>query len=80
MVAVSNGSRTRVWKAEWQGLADALGRRMVVSHLPPGTSTWNSIEQRLLAYSTQHWRGKPWVRHGHHHKFSCRYSIIADTL
>ena len=58
-----NGSRTRVWKAEWQGLADALGRRMVVCHSPPGTSTWNNIEQRLFAYSTQHWRGKPWVSH-----------------
>jgi Rhodopirellula transposase DDE domain len=59
----SNGSRTRLWKAAWQGLADELGRRMAVCHLPPGTSKWHTIEHRLFAYSTQHWRGKPWGSH-----------------
>jgi hypothetical protein len=59
----SNGSRTRLWKAELQGLADALGRRMAVCHLPPGTSKWQTIEHRLFASITQNWRGKPLVSH-----------------
>lgn len=59
----SNGSRTRLWKAELQGLADELGIRIAVCHLPPGTSKWNKIEHRLFAYITQNWRGKPLVSH-----------------
>jgi hypothetical protein len=59
----SNGSRTRLWKAELQGLADELGMRIAVCHLPPGTSKWNKIEHRMFAYITQNWRGKPLVSH-----------------
>jgi hypothetical protein len=59
----SNGSRTRLWKAELQGLADKLGMRISVCHLPPGTSKWNKIEHRMFAYITQKWRGKPLVSH-----------------
>src|SRR5262249_59722438 len=55
----SNGSRTRLWKAEWQGLADELGMRIAVCHLPPGTSKWKKIEHRMFASITQNWRGKP---------------------
>jgi Rhodopirellula transposase DDE domain len=59
----SNRARLRRWKAEWQGLADAGGRRISVCPLPPGTSQWQTIEPRLFASLTQHWRGKPRVSH-----------------
>ena len=55
----SNGYRSRGWKVELQKLADELGMRIVVSHLPPGTSKWNKIEHRLFCHITQNWRGKP---------------------
>jgi hypothetical protein len=45
----SNGSGTRFWKAELQGLADELGMRTAVYHLPPGTSKWHKIEHRMFA-------------------------------
>jgi hypothetical protein len=35
----SNGSRVRLWKRELQKLANELGLNIVVSHLPPGTSS-----------------------------------------
>ena len=35
----SNGSRVRLWKWELQNLANELGIDIVVSHLPPGTSS-----------------------------------------
>jgi hypothetical protein len=59
----SNGSRTRRWKAEWQGLADDLAMWISVCHWPPGTSKWKKIEHRMFAYITQNWRGTPLVRH-----------------
>ena len=55
----SNGYRTRLWKVELQGLADALGLRTTVCHFPPGTSKWNKIEHRMFCYITKNWRGKP---------------------
>lgn len=59
----SNGSRTRLWKAELHGLADELALRITVCHLPAGTSKWNKSEHRMFAYITQNWRGKPLVSH-----------------
>jgi hypothetical protein len=59
----SNSSRTRLWKTELQGLADELGMRIAVCHLPPGTSKWHTIEHRLFAYMTQNWRGNPLISH-----------------
>ena len=59
----SNGSRLRLWKVELQKLADELGCRIGVSHLPPGTSKWNKIEHRLFSYITMNWRGQPLVSH-----------------
>jgi hypothetical protein len=59
----SNGSRTQLWKAELQGLADELGMRIAICHWPPGTSKWNTIEHRMFAPITQNWRGKPLVSH-----------------
>ena len=59
----SNGSRSRLWKLELQGLADALGLRISVGHFPPGTSKWNKIEHRMFCHITQNWRGRPLVGH-----------------
>jgi hypothetical protein len=57
----SNGSRTRLWKTELQRLADDTGLRITVSHFPPGTSKWNTIEHRMFCHITQNWRGRPLV-------------------
>jgi hypothetical protein len=57
----SNGARVRLWKAELQRLADALGLGLHVRHFPPGTSKWNKIEHRMFCHITAHWRGRPLV-------------------
>jgi hypothetical protein len=59
----SNGARCRLWKVALQKLANRTGLRLVVSHLPPGTSKWNKIEHRLFCHITQNWRGRPLVSH-----------------
>ncbi len=55
----SNGSRTRLWKWELQGLANEIRLPISVCHLPPGTSKWNKIEHRMFSFITQNWRGRP---------------------
>lgn len=55
----SNGSRVRLWKLAVQELADAIGLRIKVCHLPPGTSKWNKIEHRMFCHITENWRGRP---------------------
>ncbi len=55
----SNGYRLRLWKLEWQQLADATGLSIQVSHFPPGTSKWNKIEHRLFSFISSNWRGEP---------------------
>ena len=37
----SNSCHSRLWKVALQGLADALGLRLRLMHVPPGTSKWN---------------------------------------
>jgi hypothetical protein len=69
----SNGTRTRLWKAERQGLADETQLPIAVCHLPPGTSKWNKIEHRLFAYITLNWRGRPLISH------EVIVNLIADT-
>ena len=59
----SNGSRNWLWKREFQALADATGLAIEVTHLPRGTSKWNTIEHRLFSFISQNWRGKPLVSH-----------------
>ena len=59
----SNGSRSRTWKFELQGLADELGLAIEVCHYPPGTSKWNKIEHRLFSQIAINWRGRPLVNH-----------------
>ena len=55
----SNGYRSRAWKMGLQRLADDLQLRIHVSHFPPGTSKWNTIEHRLFCHITKNWRGRP---------------------
>ena len=52
----SNGYRARVWKFELQRLADKLRMPIHVSHFPPGTSKWNTVEHRLFSLITIHCR------------------------
>ena len=59
----SNGSRSRLWKAALQTLANRIGLKLRVCHSPPGTSKWNKIEHRMFSYITQDRRGKPLVSH-----------------
>ncbi len=59
----SNSSHARLWKTELQRLADATGLRLSISHFPPGTSKWNTIEHRMFCHITQNWRGRPLVSH-----------------
>ena len=55
----SNGSRCRLWKIQLQALADELLMPIEVSHFPPGTSKWNTIEHRMFSQSSKNWRAKP---------------------
>ena len=55
----SNGSRLRLWKLEWQELADETELSLSVCHFPPGTSKWNKIEHRLFSFISSNWRGEP---------------------
>jgi hypothetical protein len=55
----SNRSRSRLWKAAIQNLANKRGIPVYVSHFFPGTSKWNKIEHRMFSYITQNWRGRP---------------------
>ena len=66
----SNGSRVRLWKRELQKLADQLGIKIVVHHLPPGTSKWNKIEHRLFSFISQNWRAQPLIS----------YRVIVDLI
>ena len=59
----SNGYRSRAWKVELQHLADETGLAIHVCHLPPGTSKWNKIEDRMFCHITQNWRGRPLISH-----------------
>jgi len=66
----SNGSRVKLWKRELQALANELGIKITVHHLPPGTSKWNKIEHRLFAFISKNWRAKPLVS----------YRVIVDLI
>jgi hypothetical protein len=57
----SNGARLRLWKWELQQLANRTGLTITISHFPPGTSKWNTIEHRLFSYISRNWRGQPLV-------------------
>ena len=53
----SNGYRSRIWKRELQRFVDEIRLTIHLSHFPPGTSKWNTIEHRLFCHITANWRG-----------------------
>src|SRR5262245_40429164 len=59
----SNSHRSRLWKVALQGLADNIGLKLTVCHVPPGTSKWNKVEHRLFCFITNNWRGQPLLSH-----------------
>ncbi len=59
----SNSSRNRLWKVELQKFANETDLKVVVCHLPPGTSKWNKIEHRLFCHITKNWRARPLVNY-----------------
>ena len=59
----SNASRHRWWKVELQKLADESGVAISGRHFPPGTRKWKTIEHRMFAHITEHWRGRPLISH-----------------
>ena len=69
----ANASRSRLWKASLQELANRLGKAVCVCHFPPGTSKWNKIEHRMFCHITRNWRGRPLVSH------EVIVSLIANT-
>jgi hypothetical protein len=44
-------------------VADETRLRLALCHVPPGTSTGNKRAPRLVAYITQHGRGRPLTSH-----------------
>ena len=59
----SNASRKRLWKRALQKLADEIGIAIYVRHFPPGTRKWQKIAHRMFCHITEHWRGRPLIRH-----------------
>ena len=57
----ANDSRSWLWKAGLQALADECQLTITVTHFPAGTSKWNSIEHRLFCFISLNWAGQPLV-------------------
>ena len=57
----ANGSRSWLWKAELQKLADEFHLTISVSHLPPGASKWNLADHRLFCHISRNWAGQPLI-------------------
>lgn len=55
----ANGSRSWLWKAALQQLADEFRLTITVSHLPPSASKWNLADHRLFCHISQNWAGQP---------------------
>lgn len=55
----ANGSRSWLWKAELQKLADEYQVTITVSHLPPSASKWNLADHRLFCHISNNWAGQP---------------------
>ena len=55
----SNASRSRLWKAGLQRLANLTGLQLDGAHFPPGTSKWNKIEHRMFSFLARNWRATP---------------------
>jgi hypothetical protein len=57
----ANDSRSWLWKAGLQALADEFGLTITVTHYPVGASKWNPIEHRLFCFISLNWAGQPLV-------------------
>jgi hypothetical protein len=57
----ANDSRSWLWKAELQALADEFGLTITVTHYPAGASKWNPIEHRLFCFISLNWAGQPLI-------------------
>jgi len=55
----ANDSRSWLWKARLQALADELHLTITVTHFPPGASKWNPVEHRLFSPISGNWAGQP---------------------
>ena len=57
----ANDSRSWLWKAALQNLADEFGLTISVTHFPAGASKWNPVEHRLFCFISLNWAGQPLV-------------------
>ena len=57
----ANDSRSWLWKAALQELADECQLIITVTHFPAGASKWNPIEHRLFCFISLNWAGQPLV-------------------
>lgn len=57
----ANDSRSWLWKAYLQNLADDCQLTITVTHFPAGASKWNWIEHRLFCFISRNWAGQPLV-------------------
>jgi hypothetical protein len=57
----ANDSRSWLWKAALQALADDVGLTITVTHFPAGASKWNLVEHRLFCFISLNWAGQPLV-------------------
>lgn len=57
----ANDSRSWLWKAALQALADEFGLTITVTHFPAGASKWNLVEHRLFCFISLNWAGQPLV-------------------
>ncbi len=57
----ANDSRSWLWKAGLQDLADECQLTITVTHFPAGASKWNWIEHRLFCFISSNWAGQPLV-------------------
>lgn len=55
----ANDSRSWLWKAHLQALADEFNLTITVTHFPPGASKWNPVEHRLFGPISLNWAGEP---------------------
>jgi Rhodopirellula transposase DDE domain len=55
----ANDSRSWLWKAALQTLADEFGLTITVTHFPAGASKWNLVEHRLFCFISLNWAGQP---------------------
>jgi len=57
----ANDSRSWLWKAGLQALADEFHLTITVTHFPPGASKWNPVEHRLFSQISENWSGQPLI-------------------